>query len=67
MSDLTVPIDPVTDAALEEIAAARKRPKGAIAAEALAAYARHEAEIMAKIRRGQEDVRAGQFGSHWTR
>lgn len=43
MSTLTIPLDPATDAALDEIAAATARPKADIAAEALADYVRHAA------------------------
>lgn len=64
MSDLTVPIDAATEATLNELAVTRRQSKDAIAAEALAAFARREADIMRKIKRGQDDVSAGRTISH---
>jgi hypothetical protein len=43
MTTLTIPLDPATSAALDEIAAATRRPKADVAAEALADYVRHAA------------------------
>jgi predicted transcriptional regulator len=64
MTDLTIPLDAATEAALDEIAATTKRPKADIAAEALAAFVRDEAETIAAIKRGVADVAAGRTTSH---
>jgi predicted transcriptional regulator len=61
---LTVPLDAATEAALDEIAATTRRAKGDIAAEAVTAYVRHEAETIAKIKRGIADVDAGRTVPH---
>lgn len=64
MSDITIPLDPATDAALDEIANATKRDRTDVAADLLAGIAGHEAEIIAKIKRGLEEVRAGRTVEH---
>lgn len=64
MSALTITIDHATEAALDEIAAATRRTKADIAAEALAAFVRDEAETIAAIKRGMADVAAGRTVSH---
>lgn len=56
MSTLTIPLDPATSAALDEIAAATARPKADIAAEALADYVRHAA--LPPLTISDEDLRA---------
>jgi|CXWL01.1.fsa_nt_gi predicted transcriptional regulator len=55
MPTLTIPLDPATSAALDEIAAAAARPKADIAAEALADYVRHAA--LPPLTIGDEDLR----------
>jgi len=64
MTDLTITLDAATEAALDEIAAATKRAKADIVAEALAAFVRDEAETIAAIKRGMADVAAGRTVSH---
>ena len=64
MVDITLPIDAATDAALDRIATATRRDKSAIAADALGAYARHEAETIAAIQRGMGDAAADRTVSH---
>jgi predicted transcriptional regulator len=66
MSDITIPLDPATDAALDEIAGATKRSRTDVAADLLAGIAGHEADIIAKIKRGLEDVQAGRTIDHDT-
>lgn len=64
MTDLTITLDPATEAALDEIAATTKRAKADIVAEALAAFVHDEAESIAAIKRGMADVAAGRTVSH---
>ena len=64
MSTLTIPLDPATEAALDEIAAAARRPKADVAAELLAGFAKDEAQTIAAIKRGMADVAAGNTTSH---
>jgi predicted transcriptional regulator len=64
MSTLTIPLDPATEAALEEISVATKRPKADVAAELLAGFAKDEAHAIAAIKRGMADVAAGRTTSH---
>jgi len=64
MTDITLPIDAATDSALDRIAAATRRDKLSVAADALAAFAREEAEIIDGIMRGMADVEAGRTVSH---
>lgn len=64
MSDITIHLDPETDAALDEIATAMKRDRADVAADLLAGIAGREADIIAKIKRGLEDVREGRTISH---
>ncbi|HYD87667.1 MAG TPA: ribbon-helix-helix protein, CopG family [Vitreimonas sp.] len=64
MSAITIPLDPDTEAKLDEIAAATKRGKSEIVADAVAAFARDEAETIAKIKRGMADVEAGRTVPH---
>lgn len=64
MSAITITVDPATEAKLDEIAAATKRGKNEIVADAVAAFAEHEAQVVAKIKRGMEDVRAGRTVPH---
>lgn len=64
MTNLTISLDAATEAALEEIAATTKRAKADIAAEALAAFVRDEAETIAAIKGGMADVAAGRTVSH---
>ncbi|MEQ1617779.1 MAG: hypothetical protein ABL883_05495 [Terricaulis sp.] len=59
MSTLAIPIDAATEAALDEIAAAAKRPKADIAAQAVADYVRHRAEYAELVREAREDFAAG--------
>lgn len=66
MTPLTIPLDPATEAALEEISAATKRPKADVAAELLAGFAKDEAHTIAAIKRGMADVAAGRTTSHET-
>jgi predicted transcriptional regulator len=64
MSDITITIDSSTEAALDEIAAATRRERADIVAEALAAFVRDEAATIAAIKRGMADVAAGRTVSH---
>lgn len=64
MSDITIHLDPETDAALDEIATATKRDRADVAADLLAGIAGREADIFAKIKLGLEDVREGRTISH---
>ena len=64
MTDITLPIDAATDSALDRIAAATRRDKLSVAADALAAFAQEEAEIIDGILRGMADVEAGRTVSH---
>ena len=64
MSTLTIPLDPATEAALDQIAAATRRARSDIAAELLAGFARDEAATIAAIGRGMADVAAGRTVSH---
>ncbi len=64
MTTLTIPLDPATEAALDEIAAATKRPKADVAATLLAELSRTEADTIAAIKRGMADVAAGRTTSH---
>lgn len=64
MTTLTIPLDPASAAALDEIAAATKRSKTDIVAEAVAAFAKDEAKNIAAIKRGIADVAAGRTTSH---
>jgi predicted transcriptional regulator len=64
MTNITLPIDAATDSALERIAAATQRDKVKVAADALAAFAQDEAEIIDGILRGMADVAAGRTVSH---
>ncbi|MGE0742693.1 MAG: ribbon-helix-helix protein, CopG family [Hyphomonadaceae bacterium] len=64
MSNITIPLDSATDAALDEIADATKRSKSDVAADLLAGIAGREADIIAKIKRGLEDVRTGRTVEH---
>lgn len=56
MTTLTIPLDPATEAALDEIAAATQRSKAEIAAQALADYFRHAA--LPQLTISDEDLRA---------
>ena len=53
------PLDPATDAALDEISAATNRPKSDIAAQAFADYVRFTAEYAELVREAREDFAAG--------
>jgi len=64
MATISIPVDPATDTALDEIAAATKRSKVDIAADLLAQFARDEAETVAAILRGRADIDAGRTISH---
>lgn len=64
MSDITIHLDLATDAALDEIAIATKRNRTDVAADLLAGVAGREAEIIAKIKRGLDDVREGRTVGH---
>ncbi len=64
MADITLPIDDATDSALDRIAAATRRDKLAVAADALATFAQEEAEIIDGILRGMADAAAGRTVSH---
>lgn len=64
MATLTIPLDSATEAALDEIAAATKRPKADIVAQAIADFVKDEAETVAAIKRGMADVAAGRTTSH---
>lgn len=63
-ANITITLDPATEAALDEIAAATKRPKADIVARAVADFARDEALTIAAIKRGMADVAAGRTTSH---
>lgn len=63
-ANITITLDPATEAALDEIAAATKRPKADIVAGAVADFARDEAQTIAEIKRGMADVAAGRTTSH---
>jgi predicted transcriptional regulator len=64
MSAISITLDPTTEANLDEIAAATKRGKAEIVADAIAAFAEHEAETIAKIKRGLADIEAGRTVPH---
>lgn len=64
MTDITLPIDAAADSALERIAAATRRDKRTVGADALAAFAQEEAEIIDGSLRGMADVEAGRTVSH---
>ncbi len=64
MSDMSITLDPTTEAALERVAKASNRPKETVLAEAVAAFVRDEDEIVAAILRGRADVDAGRTISH---
>ncbi|MBY0562976.1 MAG: hypothetical protein K2P58_02220 [Hyphomonadaceae bacterium] len=59
MTTLTIPLDPATEAALDEIAAATQRPKAEIAADLVAEYVRHRADYSELVREAREDFAAG--------
>lgn len=63
MSAITVPLDPATDAALDEIAGASGRSKVQVAADLLAGYAQHVAELHELVREAREDIAAGRVHS----
>jgi len=64
MNAISVPMDAETEEALDKIAAATKRPRQDIAAEAIAAFVREEAETIESILQAQADLRAGKGFSH---
>jgi predicted transcriptional regulator len=64
MTSLTIPLDPDTDNALDEIAETTKRSKAQIVAEAVAAYVDYQAELEAMVREAREDFAAGRTFSH---
>lgn len=64
MNAISVPVDAATEEALDKIAAATKRSRQEIVAEALAAFVRGEAEIIESIRQAQAELRAGKGLSH---
>jgi len=64
MSAITITVDAATEAKLDEIAAATNRGKDEIVADAVAVFARQEAETIAKIKRGLADVEAGRTVAH---
>lgn len=59
MPTLTIPLDPATEAALDQISATTKRSKSDIAAQAVADYARFTAEYAELVREAREDFAAG--------
>jgi predicted transcriptional regulator len=59
MSTLTIPLDPATEAALEEIAIAAKRPKAEIAADVVADFVRDRDDYSELVRQAREDFAAG--------
>ncbi|MGO4439846.1 CopG family ribbon-helix-helix protein [Rhizobium sp. RAF56] len=61
---MTIRVSPETKEKLDRIAADTRRSKSFIAAEALAAYADRELEIIAGIKRGIADVEAGRVVPH---
>jgi predicted transcriptional regulator len=64
MSALTIPLDPATDAALEEMAASSKRAKADIAAEMLADYVSAASDHERLVREAREDFAAGRTFTH---
>lgn len=63
MSAITIPLDPATEAALDEIAAASSRTKAEVAADLLAGSAQHVAELHELVREAREDIAAGRVHS----
>lgn len=61
---MTFRMTPETKRQLETIAQETRRSKAFLAAEAVAAYARHEIEIIEGIKRGMADVEAGRVVPH---
>jgi|CXWL01.1.fsa_nt_gi predicted transcriptional regulator len=64
MPTLTIPLDPATSAALDQIAAATKRAKADIVADALADYVRQASEFEGLVREAREDFAAGRIFTH---
>ena len=67
MSDsttLTVRLSAKTKDNLTELASRTRRTRSFLAAEAIADYVEQELAIVAKIERGQADVRAGRVNPH---
>lgn len=64
MNAISVPMDAATEEALDKIAEATKRSRQDIAAEAIAAFVREEAETIEAILEAQAQVRAGDTISH---
>ncbi len=64
MNAISIPVDAATEEALDKIAAATKRSRQDIAAEAVAVFVRDEAEIIDSILKAQAELRAGKGVSH---
>jgi predicted transcriptional regulator len=64
MSNITIHLDPATDAALDEIASATQRNRADVAADLLAGIAGREAEFIAKVKSGLKDARSGRMIDH---
>ena len=64
MKSLTIQLEDDTVDVLAGIAKATNRPQADIAAEAVASYAQHEAQIIASIRQGMAEAAAGRTVSH---
>jgi predicted transcriptional regulator len=60
MTELTIPLDSATDAALDQIASASKRSKVDVAADLLAGLARDEADTVAAILRASPMLMRGE-------
>jgi predicted transcriptional regulator len=61
---LTVRLKPGVKQQLGRLADATRRTKSFLAAEAIAAYVTREADILAGIERGLDDMRAGRLVPH---
>jgi predicted transcriptional regulator len=61
---LTVRLKPAVKQQLGRLADATRRTKSFLAAEAIAAYVTREADILAGIERGLDDMRAGRLVPH---
>jgi len=61
---LNVRLNPAVKQQLGRLADATRRTKSFLAAEAIAAYVTREADILAGIERGLDDMRAGRLVPH---
>lgn len=61
---MTIRVAPDVKEKLDRIAVATRRSKSFLAGEAVAAYVERETEIVAGVRRGLDDMKAGRVVAH---